>query len=712
MLNWARKTLGFLASLFREPWRRQTWICLALAAVTLATYCRVARFEFIIYDDLDYVSNNPHVRSGLTTDGLAWAFVTLHPARTYWHPLAWVSHMVDCQLFGLKAGAHHLVSVLFHTANVLLVFLLLRRLTGAVWRSAMVAALFALHPLQVDSVAWVTERKNLLSTLFWLLTLLAYARYAAAPGWRRYGLVALGFALALLSKVAIVTLPCVLLLLDFWPLQRFAWARRFARPAAEALPAMPLSTVPRLLLEKVPLFALAGVAVVLLFGSQRQIVADISAQLPFSDRLGNALFSYVRYLGKTFWPHHLSIFYVHPGHWPDAYVAGSAALLVLISAFVLWRARRVPALLIGWLWFLGVLVPMIGLIQAGDQAMADRFAYVPLIGLFIALVWGVAALAARWPHRVPILSAAAALALGACLVLTSRQLSYWKSSLTLFEHILSFDPDNFVAHNNLGSALGLLGRDAQALPHFRKATELRPTFGDAYCNWGICLKGLGKNLPLAKEKFLQSLELDATLEPAYCNLAAMAEEEGRWDQAIDYYRRVLQVRPDFPQALNDLGVALQHQGRLEEAGAQFAAVMALDPRDGAAYANLASLRLKQNRPEEAIAQFRAAHRRTPYNPQVINNLAWLLATQTNAALRNGPEALALAERAATLTGRTNANVLGTLAAAYAELGQFTNAVAAALQAEQLARAARDTNSLAAKTARVALFRSGQPVREP
>jgi tetratricopeptide (TPR) repeat protein len=707
-----RKILHRFGALVKRAVNRKILVCLALAVITLATFWPVVHHEFITYDDQDYITGNTHVRAGLTKEGFAWAFLTLRPARTYWHPLAWVSHMLDCQIFGLNAGAHHLVSLLFHTANVLLLFVLLNRMTTAFWRSAAVAALFALHPLQVDTVAWVTERKNLLSTLFWLLTMLAYERYAAAPGWRRYWPVVLCCALAFSCKAAIVTLPCVLLLLDFWPLQRFKWAQRYPRPAAKDLPRFPLTSVGRLVLEKIPFFLLAAGTIVLLFGSQHKIVAGTSSVLPLSWRIGNALVSYARYLGKTFWPENLSIFYPHPGFWPDTAVADSALLLVVISALVLWRSRRVPALLVGWLWFLGVLVPMIGILQAGDQAMADRFAYVPLIGLFIGLVWTVTDLAARWPRRVLVLGTAAALALGACVTTTSRQLGYWKDSITLFEHALSVTDDNFIAHNNLGTAYALEFRYKEAFQHFRACTELRPKFADAYCNWGIALKEQDQDLDQAKQRLHQALELDPTIEMGYTTLAGIAVKQGKWDEAIAYCQAVLRLQPDWPEALNELGLAYVQQGKLDEGSAQFLAALKAQPGYGSPHYNLGDLRLKQHRPAEAITEWRAALRDRFDWPEVLNNLAWQLSTQTNAALRDGKEAVRLASRAAELTGRTNFNVLGTLAAAYAEAGQFTNAVTAALRAEQLARATGDTNLILSKVQRVALFRSGQPVREP
>lgn len=400
-------------------------LSLSLAAATLLLYGRTAGYPFINYDDHAYVTDNPHVTQGLTWENLGWAFRSGYAAN--WHPLTWVSHQLDVQLFGMKAGAMHLVSALFHAGNAALLLLVFFRLTGAVGRSAMVAALFAWHPAHVESVAWIAERKDVLSLFFWLLTMLAYQRYATLPGLRRYLLVALFLTLGLMAKPMVVTLPCVLLLLDYWPLQR-------------------PRQVGRLLLEKLPLLALSAAASAITFLVQRTGGAVVSLQgEPLASRLGKALFAYCFYLGKIFWPAELFVPYWDDFELTALPLAAAALGLILLTGAALRYRARCPYLLVGWLWFLGTFVPVIGIVQVGSQSAADRYTYIPSIGLFIAVTWGAADLAARGRAPRSLVGAGAAAVLGACVFLAFRQIGYWRNSETLFQHTLALDPPNLIA---------------------------------------------------------------------------------------------------------------------------------------------------------------------------------------------------------------------------------------------------------------------------
>jgi tetratricopeptide (TPR) repeat protein len=653
----------------------RTWsVALGLAVLTLLVYGRTVTHEFVLYDDPDYVTRNAVVQQGLTAEGLAWAFGRLHGEATYWHPLTWLSHMLDCQLFGLRAAGHHLVSVLFHAVNAGLVFLVFQRMTGALWRSAILAALFALHPLQVDTVAWVTERKNVLSACFWLLTMGAWLRWAERPAAGRYALVLLLMALGLMAKPILVTLPCALLLLDYWPLRRFSFS-----PAAA--PGSGVACAPRsvglLVAEKLPLLALAAASMVITIRAHEGLGFTQTVHgLPLGLRLENALVSYGRYLGKALWPSKLAVLYPHPGAWPDEWVLGSGVLVTALSAAALWRARRAPYLAVGWFWFLGVLVPAIGVVQVGVQAMADRFAYVPLLGLFLAVVWGVAELSARWPRGRVVLVTLSAMVLLACVVVTSVQLGHWRNSITLFSHAVAVTEKNFVMHYDLGVALLEAGRTEEAQRQFAEAVRIRPDYAEAHLQLGLVL--------LAQEK------------PA---------------EALDPLGKAARLKPAWPEPLRGLGQALARQGKADEAIAQYTAALQVAPQDVESHAQLAVVLSGQNRVADALRHYEEALRLRPDAPEILNNLAWLRATHPQAEFRNGAEAVRLAERACELTRRKEAVLVGTLAAAYAEAGRFPEAVQAAEEAMALASTAGQTNLALTNQKLLQLYRAGQAHRD-
>lgn len=547
---------------------------LVLALGTLALYWPVTGYPFIYFDDDDYITDNPTVKAGLTWSGIKWAFNGAHAAN--WHPLTWISHMLDCQLFGLHAGGHHLMAVLFHIANVLLLFTFLRYTTGAQWRSAGVAALFAWHPLRAESVVWIAERKDVLCAFFWLLALLAYARYAKTKGagnqepevqnnrgCSKWYFSALIFcACAMLSKPMAVTLPFTLLLLDFWPLNRF--------PASD----FRLPIFRKLLLEKIPFFFISFALCVMTFLAQRGSGA-VSA-VEWSSRLGNVPVAYARYLAKTFWPADLAIVYPYVYGWPALAICGSLMLLILISALAVVFLRRKPWLPVGWFWFLGTLVPVIGIVQVGAQSMADRYAYVPSIGLMIVLVWGVAAIGAGRPNGKFVLGLISGSALIGCLLATSLQITYWRNSTVLFLHALAVTQNNYVADNALGKAFEKSGDNAKALVLYREAVRLEPRYVVSQYNLGLALIGFGQ-----KDEALEHLAAAAGLDPgnadAQFNLGVFFLQSKRWPEARQCFETTLQLRPDFAPAHFQLGQTLSALGKFADAAGQYRAAVQLQP---------------------------------------------------------------------------------------------------------------------------------------
>jgi hypothetical protein len=521
-------------------------LCLLLVALTLAAFWWVGDCDFVDYDDPEYVAENPHVQGGLSWQGLVWAFTTTRNAN--WHPLTWVSYQADYQLYGLSPQGYHLTNLLFHVVNVVLLFRVLRRMTGAPQPSALVAALFAVHPLHVESVAWVAERKDVLSTFFGLLTLGAYARYAERPGLSRYSWVLLGFALSLMAKPMLVTLPFVLLLLDSWPLRRWrpggAGGPDLPRPGESAPPGHRFSPapLPRLVGEKVPLLVLAAAcSAVTVVAQERGGALTPLDDCPLGARLGNALIAYVVYLRKTCWPLDLAVFYPHPGARLSPWLAVAAGLvLALITAgTVAARARR-PYLLVGWLWFLGTLVPVIGVVQVGSQALADRYTYVPLIGLFLAVAWTTFELGARCPR--PLYGAAGAL-LALLLVCTWAQGRCWKNSFKLWERALRVGPENQVALNNMGMAFFRAGKMPEALDYFRRAAEFNSQDPLVRLNMGAALYWEGRPAEAA-EYFRAALEGRPDDSNAHLYLARIFLQQGRVEEATRHYADALRLRPE------------------------------------------------------------------------------------------------------------------------------------------------------------------------
>ena len=698
--------------------RREAIIYLGLAVITLALYWPVHRHDFINFDDRDYVTENPTVRAGITWQGVQWAFGGSHASN--WHPLTWLSHMLDCRLFGLKPGAHHMVSLGFHIANTLLLFLALNQMTRAVWRSALVAALFAWHPLHVESVAWVAERKDVLSAFFFMLTLWAYARYAEvqslkskvqsqetrntqyatrstlhAP--RYYVLSLLFFALGLMCKPMLVTLPFVLLLLDYWPLRRFELKTLDFR----------LKTLLPLLLEKAPFFALAlAVGIVTLLA--QQTATQSLEQWPLGSRLANALTSYSAYLGKMVWPKNLSVFYPHLPvlAW---HVALSALFLACLTILCLRQARSRPWLLVGWLWFGVMLLPVIGLVQVGWQSMADRYTYLPLIGVFIMLVWGAVALCPCSRSGRLALRVGATVVLGACLAVTRFQLTHWQDSLTLFSRALEVTTDNWLAHNNLGTELAEQGKVDEAAEHFRVVLQLNPACDDARNNLGRYLAERGKQ-DEAKAQIEAVLRRNPRHVGAHRNLGYVLFTEGNLADGVAQYALARQLRPDDTTTPEDLAALLTKQAESPATLPYLRQALDLLPT-AEMRAQTASTWAGQGKVQYAIQGYRAALALEPQSPDILNNLAWILATCPDANLRDGAEAVRLGRQACELTGFRRTLMVGTLAAAYAEAGQFTEAVSTAQKASALAAESGD-QALASKNQELLqLYRAGKPYHE-
>ena len=588
-------------------------VCLMLAVMTFAVYAQVANHEFVYYDDGMYITDNPHVRSGFSLKNVAWAFTTFHSAN--WHPLTWLSHMLDVELYGLDPGRHHLSNVLFHILNTLLLFLIFRRATGDLWPSAVVAALFALHPLHVESVAWAAERKDVLSTFFWMLAVWHYVRYAEQPGKFRYLKVLFFFILGLMAKPMVVTLPFVLLLLDVWPLERFRLS---------GLDETALHRLTGLFLEKIPLFFFAAVSSVVTYIAQASAGAMGSLEgFPVSARLANGLVAYAGYLKKMVWPSPLYLPYLHPGEPPVWQTAGAAFVLMGLTLLAVRAAKRYPYLIVGWLWYLGTLVPVIGIVQVGFHAMADRYTYVPLIGLFIPIAWGASDFMGRYLKKVG-LAAVGLTVLVVLVTVTWNQIRHWSDGISLFQYVVSKDPTNYVAHNNLGFALAKAGRIDEAIGQYRKVLRINPSYKNAWDNLAMALQEKGR-FNEAVEAYSAALRIEPYCKDTHYNLGNALVILGRTKEAIAHYRVALQVMADDSEVHNNLGIALMHQGDFNAAEAHFRKAIALNPDDPDARNNLGFLLLSQKRTEQAIAQFRSALKLDPKHPRALDNLRQAIA---------------------------------------------------------------------------------------
>jgi Flp pilus assembly protein TadD len=706
-------------------------VCLFLIAITWLVFGQTLSHEFVNFDDYVYVYENPVITGGLTLPGIIWAFRHSH-ARN-WHPLTTISHMLDCQLFGLNAGGHHFTNVFLHTIAVVLLFLVLRDMTGgpsrtgSVWPSAFVAALFSIHPLHVESVAWISERKDVLSGVFFMLTLGAYVRYARQPSPARYITMLTLFALGLVSKPMLVTLPFVLLLLDYWPLDRGQRTEirgqrtedrgspRRIRPLADrrsgvrhgesirwwirdqrfatANPSFGGSgdrervegqTWSNLVAEKIPLLALSAASCLATLLVQRQAAGSID-QLPSAWRANNAIVTCVVYIWQMLWPVKLAVFYPHPNNrlllWQ---VVLALALLITISTTVIALRRKRPYLITGWFWYLGMLVPVISLVQVGEQARADRYTYLPQIGLYLALTWAIADLSASWRRRREILSVATAVVITALTWRAWIQTSYWENSETLWTRTLAVTTDNDVAHNNLGFIFLRRGELDEAISHFQTALNIRANNPETHYNLGSALVHNNLGNAFLRKKLV--------------------------DQAITHYEKAVELRPDYADGHYNLGSALLQEGRIDEAIAHWQRTLSIQPNDAEAHTTLGDALLRNGEIAQAIAHYETALEIAPRSVSTLNNLAWALSTCSDASLRNGAKAIELAQEADRLAGGKNPIFIRTLAAAYAENGRFTDAIETAQRALQLATA-QDNFALASKLEKdLDLYRTNSPLR--
>ena len=625
----------------RSPWNihRDVLVCLFLVIATVVVYWQVRNHEFVNLDDDKYITENAHVQKGLTRASITWAFSITD--ISYWHPLTWLSLMLDYEFYGTNPRGYHLTNLVLHIFNALLLFLILRRMTGSLWRSPFVAALFALHPLNVESVAWAVERKNVLSTFFWMLSLLAYSHYSIRPSLPRYLLLALFFGLGLMTKPMLVTLPCVLFLLDYWPLGRL----RFDQLESDSDEKMDTSTVTgqqrtlpyRLILEKVPLLLLSGIAAYVTSLSAQQIGMAISTEaVPMKLRIANGLVSYVAYGAKMVWPKDLAVFYPYPSDVPIWQSAGAAALLVGISLLIFRAVRKAPYLVTGWFWYLGTLVPVIGLKQGGLwPAMADRFAYVPLIGLFIMIAWGAPDLLAKWTYRRITLAISAGVVLLILMICTRVQVSHWRNNFALFGHALNVTKNNYVAHNSMGNVLMQQGKIEEAIGHFSAALRINSNSVETYNNLGVALLRQGK-VDEAIIQYTKALQFKSDYAETYNNLGVALVRRGELDKAVAHYLTALKLEPNYEEPHNNLGNLLAQQGRLEDAIAHYDAALQIRANYAEAHNNLGVAHARQGKIDKAIANFSEALRLEPGYVQAKINLSIALqeAAKVNGALES------------------------------------------------------------------------------
>ena len=776
----------------------------ALIALTFIAFYPALTADFIIFDDPFYVYNNSHINDGLSWASIKWCFTVMHVSN--WHPLTWLSHNVDCEVFGLKAAGHHAVNLGLHIANTVILFLLMRRLTGAVWSSVIIAALFGVHPLHVESVAWVSERKDVLSTFFGLLTLCAYAKYVTATSSSKiwYALTFIVFCLGLMSKPMLVTFPFVLLLLDYWPLNRLS---PLQQPNRVAL-------LLKLILEKLPFFVLVIISCVLTMQAQSKggSVAPIQ-DISLVHRLENGLVGYGWYLLKLFWPVNLAIIYPLMPTPPLEKIISASVVLLAVTGMVLWQFQKRPHLFVGWFWFIGTLVPVIGFVQVGMQAYADRYTYIPYIGLFLIVTWLATELAQKSRGIASFLRFAAAAAIILCVVMTNVQTRKWKDSESVFQNAVNVTENNFLAMNNLGFALAERNEHDAAILQYRAALAIAPQFADALNNLGFAYLQQ-TNIDLALRAFREAEKANPKSSLIRNNLATALHESGDYTNAIaeyqkiiatqpDYaeahynlgntlslidqptnaiesYQRAIQYRPNYSEAHLNLGYELLKLHRLPEAKAAFQnaqtgktnsinallgfaavaaeendldaesanlrAVLELAPSRASTRVRLAEILATQGRTTEATTEaqtaarlrpdFAPAHymlgnlnshqgdtaeairnyeraiKLKPEYPEALNNLAWILSASRDPQFRNGQRAVELARRACNATGNKSAQLVGTLAAAHAEAGDFANAVASAELAIKLAEADGDAVIVQKNKELIELYQAGKAYHQP
>ena len=634
-------------------YRPQLFICFFLTLLVLAVFWQVRNNDFVNFDDPRCTTENLHIQRGLNLEFLKWAFTTSHAG--YWQPLTWLSFAMDYQLFRLKPAGYHIVNLLLHTVNSLLLFLILNRMTHALWKSSFVAALFALHPIHVESVAWIAERKDVLSAFFWMLTMGSYVLYAKKPGAKKYLLTIVIFSLGLMAKPMLVTLPCALLLLDYWPLGRLRFnqsldvpkiseskkERKRAKKISESARGKQTTLTDRsqllqrlwpVIREKIPFFALSAISsIVTAIGQQKMGAMESLEILPVGERIGNALISYVRYIEMTIYPHGLAVFYPHMGTPPAWEVCLAAVFLLITSLLIIRWATKMPYLAMGWLWYLGTLVPVIGIIQVGMQSMADRYTYIPIIGLFMATAWAVPDIAKNWRYRQYILASGAVIVLSALIFLTWKQVKYWQNSITLFEHAIQVTDNNYLAHNNLGVALSDAGRRKEAVAHYSEAIRIKPSYENAYFNLGNNLSAQGRT-DEAILRYQEALRLRPNYAKAHNNLATLLMSKKMFKEAIGHYEEALKTDPTNPGTHYNLGAAWMSIDHYEEAIGQFQQALRINPRFIEAHNAWGIALARSGNTDEAIEHFREALRLNPNYTPARSNLETALEVQKKSRL--------------------------------------------------------------------------------
>jgi tetratricopeptide (TPR) repeat protein len=616
-------------------------IYLSLCAACLVVYLQLINCDFVNYDDELYLTKNPYIQAGITLKNVIWAFTTGYASN--WHPLTWLSHMLDFKLYGLNPMGHHWTNLQIHIANTLLLFFVLQHMTGAILRSAFVSALFAVHPLHVESVAWIAERKDVLCTFFWILCMYAYVGYVRNPKKKRwYILLIILFPLGLMAKPMIVTLPFVLLLLDFWPLSRF-------QSIIHEQKINVFQAFKTLVWEKTPLFVLTAISCVITFFVQQHggAVASIQA-LPLKARAVNAIVSYTSYIGKMIWPSHLAVLYPFR-EWNPGQVLISGVLLLLISTLAVRTWHRHPYFFVGWLWYLGTLIPAIGLVQVGAQRMADRYTYIPLIGLFIIIAWAMPDILSKWRDRRIVLGTISGVMIILFMICSWFQVHHWKNGATLFTHAVKTTNNNSIAYCELGHALNQHGKRDEAIINLLRSLEINPYYAEAHFELGVTLEAQG-NCTAAVKQYLEALRINPNHVKAHNSLGIILAKQGNFKDSVYHYKKALQINPEYPGAYYNLGKIFSAQGKIEE----------------------------------AIFYYQKALYCSSNMTQALYNLSWILATCEDGNYRNGTEAVKLAERLCRITRYKQPLALDALAAAYAETGKFDAAVLTAKKGLKLA----------------------------
>lgn len=606
-------------------------ICLLLCTACLVVYLQLINCDFVNYDDELYLTKNSHIHAGVTLKSIIWAFTTGYASN--WHPLTWLSHMLDIELYGLNPMGHHWTNLQIHIANTLLLFFVLQLMTGAILRSAFVSALFAIHPLHVESVAWIAERKDVLSTFFWMLSMYAYVGYVRNPEKKRWYIVLIIlFALGLMAKPMIATLPFVLLLLDFWPLSRF-------QSMIHEQKINVFQAIKTLVWEKTPLFVLTGISCGITFFVQQQggAVASIES-LPLKARAANALVSYINYIGKMIWPFHLAVFYPLR-EWNLGQVLISGVLLLLISTLAVRTWQRHPYVPAGWFWYLGTLIPVIGLVQVGAQRMADRYTYIPFIGLFIIIAWAMPDILSKWRSRRIFLYTISGVMIILFMICSWFQVHHWKNGVTLFTHAAKSTNNNSIAYCELGHALNEQGKRDEAIIHFNNALKINPYYGEAHYELGVTLEAQGNSTEASKQ-YLEALRINPNHVKAHNSMGIILAKQGNFKDSVYHYKKALQIDPKYPAAYYNLGKIFSAQGKIED----------------------------------AIFYYQEALYYSSNMTQALYNLSWILATCEDGNYRNGAEAVKLAEKLCQMTKYKQPLALDALAAAYAETGKFDAAV--------------------------------------